>query len=141
MSQEQKQSVLIVLAFAVSVILFLLLIPLAGVKPALGAFGVVGIGGLGPLLFRKKRRPGQVTWDERDQMISRRATLSGAMLSYMTFVAGCMVPWFMRMQTGTEVISIHVLPWIAGAGGIVFFVSRAISLLILYGREGRHGKA
>ncbi|MDY7011914.1 MAG: hypothetical protein SVV80_14380 [Planctomycetota bacterium] len=39
-----------------------------------------------------------------------------------------------------DVISINVLPWIAGAGVVVFFAARAIPLLILYGREGRHGE-
>lgn len=139
MSQEQKQSVFIVLVFAVSMILFAVL-ALVGMKHAPVAFGVMGIAGLAPLLFRSKRQSGEVVWDERDEIIAKKATLGGAMLSYGTFIAGCMVPWTVCKEMNKDVISINVLPWIAGAGVVVFFAARAIPLLILYGREGRHGE-
>jgi len=140
MSQEQKQSVFIVLVFAASAILFAVLIPLVGMNLAPTAFGVMGLGGLAPLLFRSRRQQGEVASDERDEGIAKKATLGGAMCSYGVFIAGCLVPWTVCKEMGKEVISIHVLPWIAGAGIIVFFVARAITILVLYGREGRHGE-
>ena len=134
MSQEQKQSVFIVLVFAVSVMLYAVL-ALVGVKHAPGAFGVMGICGLAPLLFPRKRKSGAVASDERDEVIAKKATRGGAMCSYGVFIAGCLVPWTVYKEMGKEEISINVLPWIAGAGIIVFFVARAIAILILYRRN------
>ena len=139
MPPEQKQSVFIVLVFAVSVMLYAVL-TLVGMKHAPVAFGVMGIGGLAPLLFRSRRQPGEVASDERDEVIAKKATRGGAMCSYGVFIAGCLVPWTIYREMGKEVISINVLPCIAGAGIITFFVARAIAILILYSREGRHGE-
>ena len=139
MPPEQKQSVFIVLVCAVSVMLYAVL-TLVGMKHAPVAFGVMFIAGLAPLLFPRKHKRGEVAWDERDEVIVKKATRGGAMCSYGIFIAGCMVPWTIYKEMGKEVISIHVLPWIAGAGIIVFFVARAIVILILYGREKGNSK-
>ena len=141
MPPEQKQSVFIVFVFAASVVLFAVLIPVVGIRLAPSAFGLMGIAGLAPLLFRSRGQPGEVASDERDEAIAKKATLGGAMCSYGVFIAGCLVPWTVCKEMGKEVISIHVLPWIAGAGIIVYFVARAIAILILYGREGHRGEA
>jgi hypothetical protein len=102
---------------------------------------VIGFGGLAPFLFRRRRHSEEVSMDKRDRLIVEKATLAGAMLSYMVFVLACMITWFVRMfggdQTisfGERTISIHVLPFIVGCGGITFVVVRAVITLVLYGK-------
>ncbi len=141
MSQEQKMAWLMVGTFAAGVVLFLVLIPVLGIPAAFSGFGLTGLGGLGPLVFCRKRKPDMVPSDERDKMIGQKATLVGAMISYETFILACMIPWgIYYFGQGKELISVHALPLIVGAGGLAFFVSRSILLLIFYGREGRHGE-
>ena len=140
MVPEQKRSIFLVVVFSLSILLFLALIPLIGIKAAWAGFGLTGLGGLAPVLFRNKRRAGEVEWDERDVMIGRKAALIAVILSYMTFVAACMVLWFVHMWQGNHVISIHVLPLIVCAGGFVLFVGRAVAILILYGSGKRDGE-
>ena len=140
MSVEQKCAWLIVGCFALALVGFLVLVPLIGVKAAVSAFGLFGFGGLGPLLFRKKRMPAEVAMDERDRMIAEKATLGGGMSSYMVFILACMIPWFVYMFQGKKTISIHVLPLVVFCGGITFFVVRSVVILILYGREANHAE-
>ena len=128
-------------AFGAGLVLFLVLIPVLGISPALGGFGLTGLGGLGPLVFRKKRKRDVVPSDERDKMLGQKATLAGALISSETLILACMISWgIYYIGQGKELISVHALPRIVVGGGITFFVSRAIALLILYGREGRHGQ-
>ena len=141
MSQEQKMAWLMLGAFAAGVVLFLVLIPVLGIPAAFSGFGLTGLWGLGPLLFRKKRKSDVVPRDERDGMIGQKATLVGAMISYETFILACMIPWgIYYLGWGRELISVHVLPLIVAASAFVLLVSRSIVLLILYGRKGRHGE-
>ena len=74
--------------------------------------------------------------DERDRAIARRATLAGAMCSYEAFIIGCMGTWFFvyawHRQTQIEV---HVLGMITMLGGITFFFSRSVAILVYYGRK------
>ena len=140
MSREQKEAWFIVGAFGLAVAVVLTIIPLAGIKFAPAGFAVFGLGGFAPLVFRKKPRLDQVEMDERDKKIAKTATLGGAMISYVTFIAACMVPWFVYKALGRKVISIHVLPNIVFIGAMVFFLFRSITLLVLYGREPRHGE-
>ena len=141
MSHEQKMAWLIVGTFVAGLVLFFLLIPMLGIFPAFSGFGVCGIGGLGPLIFRKKCKTDVVASDERSKIIGRKAALAGAMISYEVFLFTCMITWFIYyFGRGKELISVHALPLIVGAGGIAFFVSWSVALLILYGREPRHGE-
>jgi uncharacterized membrane protein len=66
-----------------------------GMPKALGGLGFSGIAaliGLSPILFRKKR--GEVSFDERDLLISNRASLVAYSVFWVLFAAACMVPWF-----------------------------------------------
>ena len=61
---------------------------------AMGMFGLLGLLGLLPLLYRKKGN--EVVTDERDQMISRRATVfgfgAGWLILYMSvFLLSCVI--------------------------------------------------
>ena len=140
MSQEQKIAWLMVGAFVAGLILFAVLIPFVGIKVAPAGFSVVGFAGLGPLLFRKKRTADVIAVDERDKTIGQRATMVGGMISYEVFIFACMIPWCIYFAYGEEMISVNALPLIVGAGGVAFFASRSIVLLILYGRERGDGE-
>ena len=72
--------------------------------------------------------------------VKKVATRQGAMCSYCVFIVSCMIPYIIYKETDKDVISIVVLPGIVLAGAIAFFVARAITLLVLYGREARHGQ-
>ena len=130
MSQEQKIAWLAIGVFLVAAILFTVLWFTIG-EGAWAAFGLFGIVGLGPLLFRKKRKDEAVAIDERDKAIGQKATMIGAIISYEVFIFACMATWFIYFSRGQELISVHTLPLIALAGGITFYVSRSIVLLVL----------
>ena len=136
MVPQQKRAWFTLAVIALAAAVFAALIPAVGVKPATGAFGLCGLLGLTPLLFRKQRDPSQVALDERDVDILRKATLRGGMSSYLAFVIACMTVWFVRMIQGEQTLSIHVLPAIVGCGAIVLLLVRAIATLVMYGRGG-----
>lgn len=140
MVPEQKRAWFIVAAFGLALACFLALIPLVGVSIALAGFGVFGIGGLAPLLFRKKADPSEVELDERDKIIAQKATLGGGMSSYGAVILTCMATWEIYRSQGKQFIEIDILPLIVGCCGIVFFLARSITLLVLYGREGTDGQ-
>ena len=141
MSIDQKMAWLMVGAAATGLILFAVLIPFIGIKPAFAAFGVIGFSGLGPLIFRKKRKAAVVAVDERGKTIGRKAALAGAIISYEVFILASMATWFIyRFGKGKELISVDALPCIVGGGWLAFMVSWSVALLILYGRESRHGE-
>jgi hypothetical protein len=97
---------------------------------ATGAFGLYGVNGIAPLIGRKERA------DERDRSIAHRATLGGAMASYMVFVLGCMGTWFIAFAwLGKEQVSVHLLGLITFLGWIVFYSVRSAVVLVLYGRH------
>ncbi len=140
MNREQKMSWLVIWSFAAGVAVFAVLALVTGQAwPSLSGFGIVGVSGLGPIIFRKPKGD-VVEVDERDKAICRKATLTGAMISYGTFILVCMATWEVYRWQGREVISIHVLPVIVFAGGIAIYLARSITLLILYGRAKRHGE-
>ena len=140
MVPEQKRAWFTLAVIALAAAVFAALIPAVGVKPATGAFGLCGLLGLTPLLFRKQRDPSEVALDERDVNILRKATLLGGMSSYLAFVIACMTVWFVRMIQGEQTLSIHVLPAIVGCGAIVLLLVRAIATLALYGRGEARGQ-
>ena len=141
MSQEQKIAWLAVGTFAAGVLAFFVLIAVFGrVIPAFAGFGLFGITGLGPIIFRKKSPNNIVGEDERDKAIKQKATLAGAMISYGAVILACMIPYIIYDLQGREVITVQALPWIAGVALFALFLSRSITLLILYGREKRHGE-
>lgn len=140
MSMEQKRAWFVLGVFAVAVATFLVLIPIVSASVAWGALGLFGFAGLTPLLFRKTGSPGEVTLDERDQVIVERATLAGGVLSYVWFVLACMVPWFVYMFRGYKTISIHTLPIVVICGAIAFMVARAATIVVLYSLGRSHAE-
>jgi hypothetical protein len=130
MNAEQKRAWLGVITMTACVVGFLVLLPFVGPSVASAAFGFYGINGFACFIGPKERA------DERDKSINRRATLGGAMASYLAFILGCMGSWnFMWYVQGNEMVSVHVLPMITMFGAIVFFFVRSVAILVLYGRH------
>ena len=135
---KQKSAWFIIAVFALSLVAFLVLIPLLGPKAAWAGFGLFGFAGFTPLFFRKQAH--RVMSDERDRIIGSKAAVAGGMSSYLVFVAGCMTAWFIKMFQGQATIDITVLPLIVFCGGMVLFLVRSIALLVLYRREVGYGQ-
>ena len=140
MVPEQKRAWITAVLAGIALAGFFVCVPLIGWRIAAASFGVIGFAGLTPLLFRKKSNPAEVATDERDKMIAEKATLAGGIASFQVMLLGCMVPWFICMFQGREVISIYVLPNIVFAGMVGLYGVRAVAMLILYGREPGHGE-
>lgn len=139
MVPQQKRAWFTLGVFAIAAAAVLALLPWLGMT-ACAASCLIGFSVLGPLLFRKKRDPGEVAEDERDRMIAKTATATAGMASYSGMILACMIPWFVHMFQSKKTITIHALPWIVFTGMFVFVFGQAVETLILYGREVRHGK-
>ncbi len=137
MSIEQKQAWWLVATSLLALIVFFIVLCWVDVEVAWGAFGLVGFGGLGPLIFRKRKDENKVDFDERDRTIAKQATLGAGMTSYLAVILACMIPWFVYHHQGKETISIYYLPFIAFLAMIVLFLARSIIILLAYGREVR----
>jgi hypothetical protein len=124
---------LILSAIAVTVGYFMAGFPKAWSGTAFMAIG--GLGGLGPLIFRKD--PGPVQADERDNVINLKAARASFALSYMVFGISCMGIWQYCKSHGTPVISVEVLPIIWGFAAVTAFFTHALMVLLLYGKDSR----
>lgn len=130
MGAEQKRAWLVVITLIVCVVLFAVLMPFLGLAAAPVAFSLLGLNGFGVLIGRGEKE------DERDRSIARRATLGGAMASYLTFVLSLMGTWaVVYMLRGDSQISVHALPMIVMLGFVVFISVRAIAVLAYYRRH------
>lgn len=106
-----------------------------GYMPALGVFGLLGLAGLTPLFYLRRRRgerfcPG----DERDKMIALSATAGGFAIFWVTFVVACMTIWWI-VRSHSQTVSVNILPLIVLGGWIIFWISRATFILLLYRRS------
>lgn len=131
MNAEQKRAWVAILCMAACLIGYAVLVSSVGPWKALSAFALFGVAGLTPLIGRKERS------DERDRAIARRATLAGAMCSYLGFYAACMGIWIVKYAVARETeVSVHVFPMIAILAGLIpFMFARAVAVLILYNRH------
>jgi len=130
MNAEQKRAWLAVGTMGVSVVGFLVLWPLVGAWVATAAFALCGVNGLSPLIWRLGET------DERDLSIARRATLGGAMASYLAFILGCMGTWFVVFAfQRQEQVTVHIMGTITILSGCVFLFVRSVAILVLYGRH------
>ena len=136
MNAEQKRAWLGLITGIVCVGGYVALTPFLGPMAATAAFGLYGLNGIAPLIGRKE------VADERDKSIGRRATLGGAMASYMAFILGCMGTWFVAfLWLQKEQIPVHLLAAITFLGGIVFYSVRCAMILALYARHSEADNA
>ena len=103
---------------------------------SLGFMGIVGIGGLAQLFFKKD--PGKVEYDERDHYIQQRAALIGFVLAYLVVGIATMGPFIIIGSSAP--ITTNWLPLIFGAAGITHFYSWSIAILTQYGWKGKENE-
>lgn len=144
MNRAQKMAWLLVITISVAVLLAGGAVGILYVKfgmpkavAGLGFMGVAGLGGLGPLIFRKDK--GTVTCDERDKLINRRAALAGFGADYMVVGLGCMIPFFVLGPKAN--ISVTWLPMIFMGAGISHFFFHSVAILVQYGRASKGEKS
>ena len=121
----------VISCIAVTVAYFMVGMPKA--LAGLGFMGIAGLGGFGPLIFGKDK--GNVTFDERDKQIKRRAALAMFGASFLVVGAVCMIPFFILGPKAS--ISVTWLPSIFGAAGICAFFAHSVAILVQYARTGK----
>jgi len=104
--------------------------------------GIVIWGGLFWLFpfIEKKVRKGkkEVTFDERDQLIHKKAVMAAYAVLWIYFVAACVIAWCVVGPQGS--ISVNVMPLTLLGGLVIFTLSQGLASLIQYGRGGKDGE-
>ena len=109
--------------------------------PLLMFTGTVIWGGLLWLLpyiqhkFRKDKK--KITFDERDQLIHKRAVMVSYVALWLYFVAACVITWCIVGPNGS--ISVNVMPLMLVGGLVLFNCVQSLASLIQYGRGAKDG--
>jgi hypothetical protein len=92
------------------------------------------------LFFFNKNRKGKrkIEFDERDQFIFIRATLTAYVVLWLYFIAACIYAWLSAAPERS--ISVNVMPMVVVGGIVVFLVAQSITTLIQYGRGSKDGQ-
>jgi hypothetical protein len=125
-----KEGVYWLVLLAVTAASYVALMVFLGPIPATGAFGLLGLSGLQPLLYYKRSQT--VVWDERDTQIAHRAVIAGYSIFWLAFTLGIMGLWGSYFYSGRETISVNVLPFLVMGGFLVFMTARAVAIVIQY---------
>ncbi len=143
MNRWQKIAWSLVITISVGFILSCIAIAILYVKvgmpkasAGIAFLGIAGLGGFSLLIFKKDKR--QVTFDERDKLIKRRAALVGFAASYLFVGLACMIPFSVLGPKAS--IPVHWLPQIFGGAAISFFFTHSVAILVQYGRGGKENE-
>ncbi len=137
MTVQQRFAWFTLAVLAAGLVVYGILVPLIGPQHALAAFGVLGLWGLQPLFYRRRKR--EVVMDERDQLIALRAQIVGFWIFWECFVAACMILWaVLHYGRHQETVPADVLPLLVGGGFVVFFATNAVATLLQYRRSRGH---
>jgi hypothetical protein len=135
MNVQQKVAWFNIAVFVAALALYGALVPLIGASRALGAYGVLGLWGLGFFFYRRPKSG--VLMDERDQLVNARAQVAGLWIFWEFFVAACMITWaVLRYFYHSDIVSVEVLPLMVVGGMVIFVLSYSIAILFQY-RTGR----
>lgn len=88
---------------------------------------------------RIRKGKNKVSFDERDQLIHKRAAMAAYVVLWLYFVVACVVPWWLAGPHGS--VSANLLPFILIGGLVIFTLVRAVTTLILYGRGSKGEKS
>jgi hypothetical protein len=77
----------------------------------------------------------KVSFDERDQLIHKKAVMAAYVVLWLYFVAVCVIAWCIVGPHGS--ISVNVLPLTLLGGLVIFTFAQGLASLIQYGREGK----
>ena len=85
--------------------------------------------------IEKKVRKGkkEVTFDERDQLIHKKAVMAAYAVLWIYFVAACVIAWCVVGPQGS--ISVNVMPLTLLGGLVIFTLSQGLASMIQYGRR------
>ncbi|MFO0909826.1 MAG: hypothetical protein U0794_16010 [Isosphaeraceae bacterium] len=100
--------------------------PMLG-RAATGMFGLLGLLGLSPWLFKGKDR---VQWDERDAEIARRANFLGLGAFWLLFIVACVVlPIVYGWEGSVPVVLVQASVWVAW---MLVIVVSSVATLVQY---------
>ena len=114
---------------AVSVLYFVVDLPMRRALGGFGFIGICGLMGLSPLLYKKKGD--KVCFDERDLMILRMASLVAYSIFWFLFVLAAMIPFFVLGPKGT--VSVTYLAAMVFGGWIIVVLVQSVITLGAYG--------
>jgi hypothetical protein len=148
------------IVFAIAVVLYLMAVPFfewrlhlnlaISLQRASGSFGVLGLWGVGQMgfgslwgynntnstYFFDRRRHTKVKLDEREIYISHRAAMIGIVLFWQVFVFLSMGVWaYLSYVRHQATVPVDFLPFLVGLGGVVFWVTQSIAILVQYKRS------
>jgi hypothetical protein len=83
--------------------------------------------------FRKDKK--KICFDERDQLIHKRAVMVAYAVLWIYFVAACVIAWCIVGPHGT--VSVNVMPLTLLGGLIIFTSVQGLASVIQYGRGGK----
>ena len=120
---------LILSTIAVSFLYFVVGFPMRSAVGGFGFLGISGLMGLSPLLYKKGSD--KVSFDERDLMIMRIASLGAYSIFWFLFVIAAMIPFFVLGSKGT--VSVKYLAAMVFGGGIIVVLVQSVITLVAYG--------
>ena len=100
---------------------------------AVGFIGIFGLTAFSPLLYKKES--GKVSFDERDLLIQRKASLRAYTIFWFLFVLAAVIPFFILGPKGT--ISVKYLPAMVFGGMITVMLVQSIVTLEEYGWKNK----
>jgi len=80
----------------------------------------------------------KVTFDERDQLIHKKAVMAGYVVLWIYFVAACVIVWCIVGPHGS--ISVNVMPLTLLGGLVIFTFVQGVASVIQYGRGSKDGE-
>jgi len=119
----------------------ILLAHLVGMPKAwagMALMGLMGLIALGPFIFRDEKGQDRVAFDERDELIHKRASSAGFIATYAFFLAFCSVV-LNSVGINGQVPGYMLLILLAG-GFVVLMLAKTLALIIQYGRGGKGEK-
>lgn len=130
MNAEQNRAWFVLGVFGLACVVFAAWILTLGLAGAWGAFGIFVLAGFAFLIRRREKA------DERVVAINRRAALIAGLTSYTFFILGCMGVWSVAFAwQRQEQVSVQLFAAITLAGGIIFYLTHSVAILVLYGRH------
>ena len=120
---------LLLSAFVVSVLYFVVGLPMRRATGGFGFIGICGLMGLSPWLYKKDSD--KVGFDERDLMIQRNASLGAYSIFWVLFVFAAMIPFFVLGPKG--MVSVKYLAAMVFGGMIIVVIVQSVITLGAYG--------
>jgi hypothetical protein len=120
---------LVLSAIAVSILYFVAGLPMRRAAGGFGFIGICGLMGLSPFLYKKKGD--KVSFDERDLMIMRNASLGAYSIFWFLFVLAAMIPFSVLGPKG--MVSVKYLAAMVFGGMIIVVLIQSVITLGAYG--------